>query len=88
MYLGIDFGTCYSSAALILDGIAKPIKEPNTKGYSFPSSIFVNEKGEILVSQVAENSRQKAPHHYRREFKRDLGSPDPYSIGNFILLPE
>lgn len=88
MRLGIDFGTSYSSAALILDGIPKPIKEPVDRSYSFPSCIFVTEKGEILVGQAAENARGKNPAHYRHEFKRDLGSSDPYSLGNYQMLPE
>lgn len=88
MQLGIDFGTCYSSAALLLDGIPKPIKEPLKQGYSFPSSVYVTEGGEILVGQAAENKRQKNPQSYRREFKRELGSTDPYPLGNRFLLPE
>jgi molecular chaperone DnaK (HSP70) len=61
MKLGIDFGTCYSSAAVLLDNIPTPINAPLTPGYSFPSSIFITEHGEILVGQAAENNRQKKP---------------------------
>lgn len=57
MRLGIDFGTCYSSAALLLDGIARAIKEPLKQGYSFPSSVYLTERQEILVGQAAENTR-------------------------------
>jgi molecular chaperone DnaK (HSP70) len=88
MQLGIDFGTCYSSAALLLDNIATPINAPLTPGYSFPSSIFITQHREILVGQAAENNRQKKPQSYRREFKRDLGSPDPYTLGDVLMLPE
>jgi molecular chaperone DnaK len=86
--LGIDFGTCYSSAALLLEGVPTPIPAPLTPGYALPSSVFITEQGEILVGQVAENNRQKNPQRYRREFKRDLGSPDPYTLGNVSMLPE
>lgn len=86
--LGIDFGTCYSSAALLLEGIPTPINAPLTPGYSLPSSVFITEQGEVLVGQVAENNRQKNPQRYRREFKRDLGSTDPYTLGNICMLPE
>lgn len=55
MHLGIDFGTCYSSAALLVDGILKPVKEPLKLGYSFPSSVFVTKGGQIVVGQAAEN---------------------------------
>ncbi len=86
--LGIDFGTCYSSAALLLEGIPSPVPVPLTSGYSLPSSVFISEDGSVLVGQAAENVRQKSPHRYRREFKRDLGSPDPYTFGNSFMLPE
>lgn len=88
MLLGLDFGTCYSSAALLVNNTAKPIKEPISRGYSFPSSIFITGKEQILIGQAAENSRQKDPQRYRREFKRDLGSPNPYTVGNLVRLPE
>lgn len=88
MKLGIDFGTCYSSAAVLLDNIPTPIPAPLTYGYCLPSSVFITEQGEILVGQVAENNRQKNPQFYRREFKRDLGSPDPYILGKISMLPE
>jgi parallel beta-helix repeat protein len=91
MWLGIDFGTCYSSAALMLGGqdrTPQAIKEPLKHGFSFPSSVFLIQQGDILVGQSAENSRQKDPQRYRREFKRDLGSSDPYMLGNCPMLPE
>jgi actin-like ATPase involved in cell morphogenesis len=88
MWLGIDFGTCNSSAALLLDGTLKRIAEPLKHDYCFPSSVFVSEQGEILLGHAAENARQKDPQRYRREFKRDLGSATPYTLGNCQLLPE
>jgi|NOAtaT_5_FD_contig_123_4191_length_1154_multi_11_in_1_out_1_1 molecular chaperone DnaK (HSP70) len=37
MYLGIDFGTCYSSAAIALNGKkTQLVREPLKHGYSFP----------------------------------------------------
>jgi|GEM_PF-1097454 len=86
--LGLDFGTCYSSAALNINNVPKPIKEPINRGYSFPSSVFITAQEQILIGQAAENSRQKDPQRYRREFKRDLGSPNPYTVGNTARLPE
>jgi tetratricopeptide (TPR) repeat protein len=88
MWLGIDFGTCNSSAALLLDGMLKRIAEPLKHGYCFPSSVFFTAQGEILVGHAAENARQKDPQRYRHEFKRDLGSEIPFSLGNCQLLPE
>ena len=88
MKLGIDFGTCYSSAALLLDGTLNPIKEPLNHGYSFPSSVFITEQGEILVGQAAENAKGTNLQNYRNEFKRELGSATPYLLGNSSFLPE
>lgn len=53
MKIGIDFGTCNSSAALLLDGVLKPIKEPLKLGFSFPSSIFITYQGEVVIGQAA-----------------------------------
>jgi len=88
MKLGIDFGTCYSSAALLINETPRPLKEPISHGYSFPSSVFVTEEGKLLVGQAAENARQKNPQRYRAEFKRDLGTPNPYAFVDSYFLPE
>lgn len=89
MRLGIDFGTCYSSAAILLDG-KKPqlVREPLKHGYSFPSCVYLTQDGKILVGQAAENQHILHPERYRAEFKRDLGSIDPYILGNQPFLPE
>ncbi|ACK70840.1 Heat shock protein 70 [Gloeothece citriformis PCC 7424] len=87
--LGIDFGTCYSSAAIALNS-QKPqlIREPLQHNYSFPSCVYVTEQGEILVGQAAQNQHILHPERYRAFFKRDLGSPEPYMLGNRPFLPE
>lgn len=82
MVLGIDFGTCNSSAALMLDNQIRLVKEPAKQGYSFPSSIYLTEEGEILVGQIAENSKFLDITRYRREFKRDLLQNSPYLLGS------
>lgn len=88
MYLGIDFGTCYSTAALLLDAKLTPIPAPFSQEYIFPSSVFISTTEEILVGQEAENNRQTNPQRYKREFKRDLGTSEPYILGEVSLLPE
>lgn len=85
MLLGIDFGTCNSSAALMLNGTIKLVKEPLKQGYSFPSSVYLTDKGEILVGQAAENSRLRDARRYRRGFKRALGENQPYLVGELSL---
>jgi molecular chaperone DnaK (HSP70) len=88
MRLGIDCGTCYSSAALMQKGSPKPVKEPVTHGFSFPSSILVTDQGDVLVGQAAENQRRRYPTRYQREFKRDLGRAISYSLGDRQMMPE
>lgn len=89
MYLGIDFGTCYSSAAITLNGKkTQLVREPLKHGYSFPSCVYFTEQGDLLVGQAAENQHILHPERYRAGFKRDLGSPEPYILGNQPFLPE
>jgi acyl carrier protein len=91
MKLGIDFGTCYSSAALLIDGVLRPAKEPLKPLEScFPSSVCVNKRGEIVISQAAENQRRLNPQGYKNHFKRDLDTDIPYFLGEQQLrfMPE
>ena len=82
MHLGIDFGTCYSSAALFTDGTLRRVKEPLNHGYAFPSSVCLSKQGDILVGQAAEARRLLSPDRYRRELKRYLGSEVPLMLGD------
>lgn len=89
MWLGIDFGTCFSSAALILDnGSLVRVKDPRKHGYSFPSSVYVESEDNFLIGYSAEFKRNIEPLRYRREFKRDLGSRTPYQLGKWQFMPE
>ncbi len=89
MKLGIDFGTFYSSAALFIDGVLRPVKEPSNSQMScFPSSICLTKKGEILIGLAAENARKANPTGYKSNFKRDLGGKVPYFLGEQEFLPE
>jgi molecular chaperone DnaK (HSP70) len=89
MKLGIDFGTCYSSAALFIDGKLFPVKEPSKPlEYCFPSSVCVTKKGEIVISQTAENQRRLNPQGYKNQFKRDLETGIPFELGGKSLFPE
>lgn len=81
MRLGIDFGTCNSSAALMIDGNLRLVKEPARQGYSFPSSIYLEELDKVLVGQLAESNKFKDITRYRKEFKRDLLQKTPYILG-------
>jgi molecular chaperone DnaK (HSP70) len=87
MWLGIDFGTCFSSAAFMRNGVPTFVK----MGYnttSLPSSAFVTKQCKLLLGQEAEDSGIDDPSRLRREFKRDLGSSRPYIVGGCSVLPE
>ena len=88
MRLGIDFGTTFSSAALVVGEKLVMVKEPLKLGYSFPSSVALTRRGELVVGQAAENIRRLYPLRYRREFKRDLGQAVPLLLGERQMLPE
>src|SRR5262245_22166411 len=88
MRLGIDLGTCLSCAAVLVGGEVKLVKDPVKHGYSFPSSVYVTERGEVLVGHAADNNRRKDPGRYKREFKRDWGNGEPYRLGDRQMLPE
>ncbi len=88
MRLGIDLGTCLSCAAALVDGELKLVKDPVKHGYSFPSSVYVTERGEVLVGHAADNNRRKEPGRYKREFKRDWGNREPYRLGDRAFTPE
>lgn len=89
MRLGIDFGTCFSNAALMMaKNSLQTVKDPIKHGYSFPSSVYVTERGELLIGSVAENARQRDLRRYKREFKRELGQNIPYQLGERSFKPE
>ncbi len=88
MRLGIDFGTCFSSAALIADGNLVRVKDPIKHGYSFPSSVYAEPDNNFLVGYGAEFKRNIEPQRYCSEFKRNLGSDTPYQLGERQLMPE
>ncbi len=81
LWLGIDFGTSFSSAAIML-GV-----EPQLIN-NFPSSVFITDIGKLIVGKEAENLCGKNPVCYRTEFKRDLGTKYPYQFGTHRFLPE
>ncbi|GHO82254.1 Hsp70 family protein [Dictyobacter formicarum] len=88
MRLGIDFGTCFSSAAFLDGESITLIKDCASLGYSVPSSVFLTPQGQILVGKAANNQRLRDPLRYRREIKRDLGNARPVLLGEQAWLPE
>jgi molecular chaperone DnaK (HSP70) len=81
--LGIDFGTCLSSAAVVVDGEPRPVKEPQRQGYSLASAVYWDAEADtLLVGEAAEFARRQDPTCYDREFKRSLGKGAPHLLGS------
>src|SRR6266487_1907027 len=73
MQLGIDIGTCYSKAALLLDNGTMQLIGQN-KG--FPSSIYIDSHNNFVFGQDAEDRQLIDPGCYQSAFKANLGSRD------------
>ena len=82
MRLGIDFGTCFSSAAFMEGETRTIVKDPFFGDFSIPSSVFINAKGEVSIGRAANNQRLRDSQRYRNELKRDLGRDVPFLLGN------
>jgi molecular chaperone DnaK len=86
--LAIDFGTCFSSAAVATaDGDARVVPEPVSSSYAWPSAVF-DDGTELLVGGQAEGRKRQDPAAYRAEFKRDLGQDEPIVLGSRSYLPQ
>jgi molecular chaperone DnaK len=71
--LAIDFGTCYSSAARMIDGRPEPVKDPIKHVNSTPSTVLRTRRGDLVVGWLAENGKRSRAGDYAEEFKRVLG---------------
>lgn len=69
----IDFGTCNSAAAIIVDH-SPVLVSPNNRSF-FPTVACVINKDEIVVCHSAEQFRNKYPEFYLQEFKLDIDKP-------------
>lgn len=79
--LAIDFGTSNSSAAVMIDGNLRLVKDPGKQGYSFPSSIYIDKSGKVLIGHFAESKKVKDSRRYHNEIKPDLIQEHPYLLG-------
>lgn len=85
--LSIDFGTCFSSAGFVWERTAHWVKDPLTAQPHIPTCLFWNGSS-FQVGQLAENSQDKDPDCFVREFKRELGRDEPRLLGGRSYLPE
>lgn len=92
LWLGIDFGTCYSSAAYVDRtgniNFVRDTDNPGNYAYSIPSSAYVQPDGKILVGNAAIEQMKIDPTRYFSEIKRDLGKNIPYYYDGGQTMPE
>lgn len=82
IHLGIDFGTCFTSAAFLNDEILTTVKDPLTGLSSFPSTVLYTREGKMLVGNHAIYQSQRHPDRFRSELKRVLGQNTPILLGD------
>jgi len=89
MWLGIDFGTCFSSAVLIQGYTPSMVAIPERNNcYAIPTCVYVKDATKIYVGYEAYAQRLRDTSKYKDLFKRDLGRTNPYYIGDEEFLPE
>ena len=88
MWLGIDFGTCNSSAALVVNNNLESIADSKKNSYLFPSSVYAGEKETIFVALQADREGKKDPNRYCRRFKQKLKQNGSYQLGDKKYLTE
>jgi molecular chaperone HscC len=87
MIIGIDLGTTNSLAGVWRNGIASLI--PNAIGQVLtPSCVSLGENGDILVGQAARDRLATHPLRTAANFKRSMGSPKIFDLGNQSFRPE
>lgn len=70
-WMCIDFGTCNTAAAILVDGKPHIVTYGNMQ--YFPTIACVLQNGNIQVCQDAEPFRMKFPEGFKQEFKLDIG---------------
>ncbi len=85
-HLGIDVGTTYTSAAVVEDGRAEPVRL-GTRGLSVPS-VVARTGGDVVVGELAEQRVAGDPRAAAREFKRRVGDPSPVLLAGSPVAAE
>jgi molecular chaperone DnaK len=85
--LVVDFGTCFSSAAVLTSTEPQLIREPMTGNLGWPSAVFAD-GGQLLVGSPATARRNRDPANFRGELKRYLGQEQGIVLGNRSYLPQ
>ena len=85
--LGIDLGTTYTAAAVAHGGKLDLVGLGN-RAPVIPSVVLVREHGSLLIGDAAMRRSITEPDHVAREFKRRIGDPTPFILGDQVLSAE
>ena len=83
-WLGIDFGTTYTAAALCrpaVDELETYVVPLGSRSPAVPSVLFLAEDGSLVVGEGAERRALTDPDRVVREFKRRIGDEIPLLVG-------
>jgi molecular chaperone HscC len=85
--IGIDLGTTYSLAAIVVDG--KPVVLPNAVGELLtPSAVSLGDGGTVLVGAAARARATTHPERTALSFKRDMGTARMIELGDRTFSPQ
>ncbi|MDR0948469.1 MAG: Hsp70 family protein, partial [Lachnospiraceae bacterium] len=84
--VGIDIGTCFSSAAILKpNGEAEALKI-NMSGTgdvtAMPTAVYYDKSGRLYIGADAESRAITDPARYREHFKKSFGDSRPLHIGD------
>jgi molecular chaperone DnaK (HSP70) len=85
--LGIDLGTTYTAAAVARSGRVDLVGLGN-RAPVIPSIVLVRDHGTLLVGDAALRRSATEPDRVVREFKRRIGDPTPFLLGDQVLSAE
>jgi actin-like ATPase involved in cell morphogenesis len=86
--LGIDFGTTYTVAAVAAGTSVSGVDVESNGRDRIPSSVFLNEDGEILVGTAAQHQAVFAPSRYEPTPKRLTGASDVFLEDRLVPVAE
>ncbi len=79
--LAIDYGTSFTAAAT-RDGDGRPERLEVGDSHRFPSYVYLDEGGELLLGRPAHNSARVAPQRFERSPKRSIGVKQVLLLGD------
>lgn len=85
--VGIDLGTTNSAIAVLREGEPMPIRMSGS-GEIMPSAVMIDRDGGIEVGQAAYQAAELKWRAVAREFKRSMGTEEPFRLSGHVRTPE